>query len=261
MTKHSGVTIKLGLLLTGLLLTGVLMIVFLSAWKMRSILLEQESQIYQFILNDIILKAQEDLRVNIDLKKSDKTRQLIDSYFSQLEPVKRISIFDAQGTIIFDTNRNFVGTMVPKYWLQKSISEGQQLWSLDFQMLRGADAPIRNLSGEVVAYIVLLTEDIRAQGIGYKLVLSLSIVCLAVLALVLGLCMLLVWRIGLRIQTIVQPVISDLSELAYSPATIQAQQSDHAYAADALVFTQPVAAMLQGVCTAQHKLQQMVDAP
>lgn len=263
MVKHSDFSLKLGLLLTGLLLVGVIMVVFLSAWKMRIILIEQEKEIYSVVLKDMVVKVQEEFNKNAEIDKNNRVNKIIDNYFNQLAPIKRISIFDKEGLILFDTNRIFVGSVVPEYWFKKTVEEGDRLWRADFQMLRGVDAPILNSKGEVIAYIVLLSQDMRSTSFGFKFMMGLSIVSLFVLTIVLGLCLLLVLVVARKTQGVMQPVLNDLHSLAYEPESLTPidPKAPHLSSADASAFTRPVTAFLQEVGTAQKNLQTMVDAP
>ena len=263
MAKHSDVSLKLGLLLTGLILVGVIVVVFISSWKMRTILIEQEKEIYSVVLKDMVFKVQEEFNKNTDINKYNRAQQIIDNYFNQLAPIKRISIFNTEGSILLDTNRIFLGTTVPEYWFKKSVEEGDRLWRADFQMLRGIDAPILNSKGEVIAYIVLLSDDKRSHSFGFKFMMGLSVVSLFVLTIILGLCLLLVLVMGRKIQGVMQPVLNDLHTLAYMPESLSPHNPNatHLSSTDASAFTRPVAAFLHGVGTAQKNLQTMVDAP
>ena len=258
MVKHGSTSAKLALLLLGLLLLGVTLVVGGSAWKLRELLLAQEHQVYNMVSGDIVAKLESELKGNADLHTSKIAQSMIDRYFNQIAPIKRISIFDLQGRIIFDTNRSLIATTVSKNWLDKSLQQSARLWSADFQMLRAADTPIRSQTGQTVAVLVLMAEDVRTMGVGFQIARNFSISSVAVLLLACVLCILLgVWG-AKKMTKILQPAADDLYCLAYTPMAIA--EEPRLYAADASDFTRPVAMLLHDLEQAKINIQHILAA-
>lgn len=260
MYKHSGIAAKLSFLLIGLFLLGSLLVVFSGAWKLRSVLLVQERQIYDLVLRDIVVKLEADLKNNTKLQDSKIAQKIIERHFNQIAPIKRICIFNPQGTVIFDTNRVFVGTDVPQEWVNKSLQDGDELWRAEFQMLRAADSSIKDSSGNAIAYILLLTEDVRLKGIGFKLIRYLSIYSIFVLLISLFFCVVLAVWAGKEFDSIIRPAVDDLTYLAYGSANHKLHKSYRPVAAETMAFTNPVADLLQDMGDAQDEMQRILNS-
>jgi hypothetical protein len=190
--------------------------------------------------------------------QSQRAQYIIEKNVTQFAPVKRISIIDTRGLIVFDTNRTFLQTLVARAWYEKIAEDGDQLWRTDFQKLRAADAPIRNTAGEVVAYVVLLSVDARTRNTGFNLIMSIEVLSIVFLSLGLALSVLLAMGVGKQIQTITQPSIDDLSRLAYGVHAAPEAYSDISPAEDIAPFSQPLLGALKSIETTQKNIHKMV---
>ena len=250
MLKHSSLSTRLSLVLVGILLFTTVLTVAGGVWKLRSLLLTQERDVYSLVLNDIVAKLENDIQGDYNLRASKNAQGIVDRHINQIAPIKRISIIDLQGRVIFDTSHTLIGTQIPADWLKESVQAGDRVWVPNFQKLRAADAPVRDAAGKPVGFVLLLTQDVRQEDVSIKLFQSLSLSSLAALAAAVVMCIFLSLWFCAWLNKMVRPIKEDLSHLAYSPYR------------DALAtttdFSRSVAAQLSDMAWAQQEIRQIL---
>jgi hypothetical protein len=249
------------LLFVSLLCVGIWVSLTFTTWKAHTLLAQQEQQVYDLVLKDLTSKLQRELDRNPDLQQSNRAQSILNHHFSQLAPIKRISVFDTQGTVLLDTNPVFVGTVVSEHWLTNSTNQNQRVWQDDSPGFRAVDATLRNRIGVPVAYLVVLTEALAERDTAFKLIFSIAWktvwYVLLVVAAALGLA---VWM-RRRLTHQIQPVLQVLSHLAHPGERTIADPTLTPQPTPVAAFTTPVSACLQRIQAGQQQLQQAVDMP
>ena len=250
MFNHSSLSTRLSLVLVGILLFTTLLTVAGGVWKLRNLLLAQEREVYSLLLNDMVAKLENDIHLDSNLAASKNAQHLVDRHLNQIAPIKRISIINPQGRIIFDTSRTLIGTEVPADWLTESRQADDRVWMTDFQSLRAADAVVRDAAGKTIGFVLIFSHNVRQEDAGVKLFRALSFASLAALTLALVLCIFLSHWFGAWVGKFVQPITHELSRLAYSP--------DADAAATSIDFSRSVADRLSAMAWAQQKIQALL---
>ncbi len=107
---------RLVAVMVAVVLAASVLTVSVNYLKFRRVLRAQEDLVYHFVGNDLASTIEDSMNLGLPLAALQTTDQLIQRRRAAETGTAGITVFDAAGTVLFDTDRFRVGSRLPAFW-------------------------------------------------------------------------------------------------------------------------------------------------
>jgi len=135
---------------------ALILAVLLTCWAGCSALLREHARLQEARWHDVLINLQRqieaELALGFDLEDSQRAEHLLEGAWRQGDDSQQLTVFDAAGQTLFDTDRSAVGEQVRDAW--RGVA-GQVSWRVASQETIAIGAPLHGPSGAVIGHVAL----------------------------------------------------------------------------------------------------------
>lgn len=146
---------KVSTALFGILLSTMLMTALFGYYKFEDVLSSLVRSRYSFVVFTIKQKVEDSFNLGFALRNLRQVQETIEIEKSRDEQISAIQIYDAQGEVLFDTDRGSIGARVPTAWLEPLSGPANQPFGLTDEDALLVGLPLVNALGKVEGAVVL----------------------------------------------------------------------------------------------------------
>lgn len=156
---------RITLTLMVVLSAAVALIALLSFNKYQNALQELVEARYGFVLQDVAQTLELSLDLRIPLAELSSLQGVLERRKAANADMQYIEIFDAEGRILFSSDRSTIGDVLPERWIQHNLRAGAAVWRRVDEDAFVLGLPIRTSFSQTLGGVVLsyTTAPIQAQ--------------------------------------------------------------------------------------------------
>ncbi|MDP2800833.1 MAG: hypothetical protein Q8O26_03035 [Phreatobacter sp.] len=156
MLGSGSLVVKLATAIIAILMSAAALATVLNLMKFSKIIEDQEARLYSFVVADISDTLERALALGLPLEVLSNAQQVIDRRRVDDTAVVRVSVVDAKGLIVFDTDRAQISQKADRGWGMPAA--GQTAWRGSTAAVFLVSTPIVNTFGQAVGWVVLAYE-------------------------------------------------------------------------------------------------------
>lgn len=151
---------KVSMALFAILLSSMLITAAFGYYKFEDVLSSLVRSRYSFVVFTIKQKVEDNLNLGFALRQLRKVQELIELEKAREDQILGIEIYDANGEVLFDTDRGTLGSRVPAEWLDPlkaaaAAKEPVQPFAMKDEDALLVGLPLANSLGKVEGAVVL----------------------------------------------------------------------------------------------------------
>jgi sensor histidine kinase regulating citrate/malate metabolism len=161
----TNISARITLSLMVVLSAAVALIALLSFNKYQKAIEQLVEARYRFVLQDVAQTLSLSLDLRIPLDELNSLQSVVERRRSMNSDMQYIEIFDADGDILFSSDRTTIGDVLPERWIAENLQAGATPWRRHDEDALVLGLPIRTSFGQTIGGIVLAysTAPIQAQ--------------------------------------------------------------------------------------------------
>jgi hypothetical protein len=200
MLGSGSLVVKLATAIIAILMSAATLATVLNLMKFTKIIEDQEARLYSFVVADISDTLERALALGLPLEVLSNAQQVIDRRRVDDPAVVRVSVVDAKGLIVFDTDRAQIAQKGDPAWGQPAAGQAAWRGSNAAQFL--VSAPIVNTFGQAVGWVVLAYERSVVTGKAVSILHSMLSASLIAIGVGSVLAVLGVWLLARRLRAL-----------------------------------------------------------
>jgi hypothetical protein len=146
---------KVSTALFGILLSTMLLTALFGYYKFEDVLSSLVRSRYSFVVFTIKHKVEDSLNLGLALRQLRQVQDIIELEKARDNQVFGIQVYDANGEVLFDTDRGAVGSRVPAGWTEPLTAAPGQPFGLAEEDSLLVGLPLVNTLGKVEGAVVL----------------------------------------------------------------------------------------------------------
>jgi len=139
--------------------------------KFRQVMTLQERSLYAFVATDLARSIEGSLNLGLPLATLQTTQRLIDAKHEEDRAILGVTVFDARGMDIFDTERFRIGSAVPPALLPPA---GAASWRIGRAGVLGVGERIFNSFGQSAGGVVVRYDPDRLDAVMLSVLLVMA---------------------------------------------------------------------------------------
>ncbi len=152
---------RLAAVMIAAVLAASALTISLNYFKTRRVLRTQEDLVYSFVADDLASTIEDGMNLGISLAMLQTTEQLIQRRRAAESGTLSISVFDATGAVLFDTDQFRVGRRLPPDWAPQAAEAAE--WRADAPGAFVVGARITNSFGQPAGGVVVRYDPVPLE--------------------------------------------------------------------------------------------------